>query len=106
MRKISSNPNLQGTIRGSSPIRKSTSGSSLAALSNDVSVEIVTHAPINSVVKCMYMYGFPNEVLNKDVAACIMTPEDDERKQESCPVQDARFERAASIVRRRKKKST
>lgn len=107
MRKVSSAPNIRGISPIASPIIKSTSNTSLNALNTDVGIEIASHAPINSISKCVITYGFPDNLLNddkaKDFIACVMTPDDEERREFSCPVQDERFERAASIIRRQKK---
>lgn len=123
MRKVSSAPSLRGiTPIGTpkefalahdklSPIIKSTSNTSLNALNTDVGIEIASHAPINSLTKCFITYGFPDEIIRKedkmkDFVACVMTPDDDERREMSCrfaPIEDARFERAAAVVRRQKK---
>jgi hypothetical protein len=108
MRKVSSAPSLRGISPVSTPIIKSTSNTSLNALNTDVGIEIASHAPINSISKCVMTYGFPDEIVKKedkmkDFIACVMTPDDEERRELSCPVQDERFERAAAIIRRQKK---
>lgn len=109
MRKVSSAPNIRGISPIASPIIKSSSNTSLNALNTDVSIEIASHAPINSISKCIITYGFPDNLVKdydnkaKDFIACVMTPDDEERREITCPLQDDRFERAAAIVRRQKK---
>lgn len=113
MRKVSSAPNLKGGSPIGTPMIKSVSNSALSALpiSVDPQIEVASHATINSLAKCVISYGFPDEIIQskdseraKDLIACIMTPDEDEKREITCPVEDKRFERVASIVRRQKKK--
>ena len=109
MRRVSSAPNLKGSSPIGSPMIKSTSNTSLSAYNPDISIELATHAPINSLSKCVITYGFPDQVLKdrettKDFVACVMTPEEDDKRDTTCPIEDKRFERVAGIVRRQKKK--
>lgn len=131
MRKVSSAPNLKGISPVGTPsafasapdertpsafalapdkrtsIIKSSSNTSLSAFQANIDIELATHAPISSLSKCIVTYGFPDEIVKKDdmkdFIACVMTPEEEEKRELSCPVQDERFERVASVVRRQKK---
>lgn len=110
MRRVSSNSSLGKS--SSTSMRKSISGS---ALSDLVQPEIIAHVPVTNYIKCEYLNGgdtekkFPEEVLVKDKAICLATPEEvqsnDVKKEQLMINENDRFDRWIQVVRRKRRQN-